>query len=156
MGYVAVEGRGALPFALVHGESLVATASWALGEAGVRILDFNLPWSAVQAASVPLVLHDSLCPLTPVAFLRSAVETAEQGGVVVAMQGETVTSPVVLAADVVAGLDAWPDASDFAGLIRRLSRRFALHPITAPPTGARVTDEASLRALEALVEEPPG
>ena len=41
VGVVPVEGRGSLPFALLHGESLVAVASWALGEAGVELLDFT-------------------------------------------------------------------------------------------------------------------
>ena len=41
VGVVPVEGRGSMPFALLHGESLVAVASWALGEAGVELLDFT-------------------------------------------------------------------------------------------------------------------
>ncbi len=36
VGWVPLEGRGSLPYALLHGESLVAVASWALDEAGRR------------------------------------------------------------------------------------------------------------------------
>jgi hypothetical protein len=37
LGWVPLEGRGSLPFALVHGESLVAAASWAVGDAGIQL-----------------------------------------------------------------------------------------------------------------------
>ena len=36
-GIVVEEGRGALPFHLIHGESLVAAAAWAAGEAGASL-----------------------------------------------------------------------------------------------------------------------
>ena len=39
LGVVVDEGRGSLPFALIHGEALVACAAWAMGEAGVLPLD---------------------------------------------------------------------------------------------------------------------
>ena len=39
LGRVVDEGRGSLPFALVHGEALVTCATWALSEAGVLPLD---------------------------------------------------------------------------------------------------------------------
>ncbi|HET7355706.1 MAG TPA: hypothetical protein VFJ09_03420 [Nocardioidaceae bacterium] len=77
---VPVEGRGSLPFALWHGESLVAVASLALENAGVRLLDFNASWSAVRAAEAPLVVHDPLCPGAPVAFLSSVVTSVRADG----------------------------------------------------------------------------
>ena len=49
VGLVPVEGRGSLPFALLHGESLVAVASWAVGEAGVDLLDFTASWPDLLA-----------------------------------------------------------------------------------------------------------
>ena len=67
---------GSLPFLLVHGESLVAAAAWGLGEAGVTIVDDSVPWEGLVEADEPLVLHDSLCPLTPPDFIaawRSAI-----------------------------------------------------------------------------------
>ena len=79
-----VEGRGSLPFALLHGESLVAVASWALGEAGVELLDFTAPWADVAGPGSRLVVHDPLCPGTPAAFLarggRAAAERRRRGG----------------------------------------------------------------------------
>ena len=84
VGTVLVDGRGSLPFALLHGESLVAAASWALGHAEVRLLDFTDSWDAVRDSGAALVLHDALCPGTPVEFLREAVETAVEQDRVVA------------------------------------------------------------------------
>lgn len=81
---VPVEGRGSLPFALWRGESLVAVASLALENGGVRLLDFNASWSAVCAAEAPLVVHDPLCPGTPVAFLSSVVSSVRPDGPVLA------------------------------------------------------------------------
>ena len=73
VGVVPTDGRGSLPFALMHNEALVAVASWALGEAGVELLDFTAPWSEVVERGLPLAVHDPLCPGTPVDFLRAAV-----------------------------------------------------------------------------------
>ena len=42
--------RGSLPFALVHGEPLVACAAWALGEAGVHLVDLGTEWAALVDA----------------------------------------------------------------------------------------------------------
>ncbi|MCA1656214.1 MAG: hypothetical protein LC713_00590, partial [Actinobacteria bacterium] len=86
---VPVDGRGSLPFALLHGESLVAVASWALAEAGVQLLDFTTSWVAVQARGLPLVVHDPLCAGTPVGFLRQAVALAADGAVVVGVRPVT-------------------------------------------------------------------
>ncbi len=80
LGVVPTEGRGSLPFALWHGESLVAVASWSLAESGVTLLDFTSSWAQVVDASVPLVVHDPLCPTTPVEFLGSVVSAACPGG----------------------------------------------------------------------------
>lgn len=135
LGLVPVEGRGSLPFALVHGESLVAAASWALAAAGVRLYDDRVAFAAVRESGQMLVIHDPLCPLTPVQFLCDAVaECARTGAVTVGVRPVTdtvkqfrpatgagdlgrlgatvdrddlvcVTSPVVLPAAVVAALD---------------------------------------------------
>ncbi|WP_232678227.1 2-C-methyl-D-erythritol 4-phosphate cytidylyltransferase [Nocardioides sp. R-C-SC26] len=79
-GLVLVEERGSLPFALVHGESLVAATAWAAGEAGVSLVDASVPWSELCEAAVEedaaVVLLDSLCPMTPPAFIASCVERA--------------------------------------------------------------------------------
>jgi 2-C-methyl-D-erythritol 4-phosphate cytidylyltransferase len=169
---VPVEGRGSLPFALWRGESLVAVASLALENAGVRLLDFNTPWSAVRAAEAPLVVHDPLCPGTPVAFLSSVVSSVRPDGPVLAgvrpvtdtvkelgggVVGETVdrsglvslASPVVLPAGVVAALPDWPDLTDLPALVASLAERFEVSFVEAPAEGRRIVDESDLRLLAA-------
>ena len=42
LGVVPIDGRGSLPFALVHDESLVAAASWALTTAGAKLFDYDI------------------------------------------------------------------------------------------------------------------
>ncbi len=132
VGRVLDEGRGSLPFALVHGEALVACATWALSEAGVLPLDARTSLDAVVESDLPLVLHDSLCPMTPPAFIESCVRRALAEGAPVAgvrpvtdtvkmldaddphLVGETVdrdrllrvVSPVVVPATVAAGAAA--------------------------------------------------
>ena len=43
MGFVVDEDRGSLPYRLIHGEALVAAAAWAMGEAGVDLVDITVP-----------------------------------------------------------------------------------------------------------------
>jgi 2-C-methyl-D-erythritol 4-phosphate cytidylyltransferase len=175
VGVVPTDGRGSMPFALLHGESLVAAASWALGEAGVDLLDFNEPWTAVRRMGAALVVHDPLCPATPVPFLRSAVDAAREGHVVVGVRPVTdtikrmdagfvgstvdrdslvaVTSPVVLPPGVVAELPDWPDLDDLAALVTWLRERFPVAFVEAPSLGRRVEDEEAVRLLEAIEQE---
>jgi 2-C-methyl-D-erythritol 4-phosphate cytidylyltransferase len=172
LGVVLDEGRGGLPFALVHGEALVACAAWALGEAGVTAVDLGTDWAAVVDAEEPLVLHDSLCPMTPAAFVAQCLARAvELDRVVVAVRpvtdtvkvlhdgfvGETldrdqlhaVVSPVVLPASVVAGLDGWP-TDDLAALVGVLADSHEVELVPAPPEARRVASEDDVRVLEAL------
>ncbi|WGL53101.1 2-C-methyl-D-erythritol 4-phosphate cytidylyltransferase [Nocardioides sp. BP30] len=164
--------RGSLPFALIHGEALVACAVWALGEAGVTPVDFTLPWEAVVEAGQPYVLHDPLCPMTPASFVaRCVTEAVARDVVVVAVRpvtdtvkivadglvGDTldrselveVTSPIVLPASAVARLDELP-SGDFATLAAQLATRFPIHTLEAPAEGRRVADLDDVRVLEAL------
>jgi len=174
VGLVPVEGRGSLPFALLHGESLVATASWALAEAGVELLDFTTSWDEVRACEAALVVHDPLCPATPVPFLVEAVEAATSGGcVVVGVRPVTdtvapvaggvlgppvdrsglvsVASPVVLPAEVVASLPDWPRPLDAPSrLVAALGRSAEVMLLEAPPAARRVVDESDLVLLHAL------
>ena len=173
VGLVPVEGRGSMPFALLHGESLVAVASWALGEAGVQLLDYTASWSEVQAHDAPLVIHDPLCPGTPVTFLAEAVQAAVEGdSVVVGVRPVTdtvktadgdvlgdsvdrsallaVTSPVVIPASVVAALRELPPTDDLADLVAALRVDHEVLLLEAPPVGRRVSDESDLRLVEAL------
>ncbi len=184
LGVVPVDGRGSMPFAMLHHESLVAVASWAMGEAGVELLDFTVGWAdtvaAVVARDAALVIHDPLCPGTPVAFLREAVAAAAESGddsVVVGVRPVTdtvravepsgalgatvdraellaVASPVVIPAAVLATLEEQPDLDDLADLVVALRRDHEVTFLDAPPEARRVADESDVRLLEALL--PPG
>ncbi|MFL6172636.1 MAG: hypothetical protein ACJ716_07055 [Marmoricola sp.] len=172
LGWVPVEGRGSLPFALVHGESLVAAASWAVGEAGVQLVDASATFEQVRSAGRPLLLHDPLCPLTPVDFLVSAVQACVSTDQVVVgfrevtdtikvrdgdLLGATVdrttlrsvTSPVVIPADVLAGLDAL-DSTDLSALVGRLGEVAEIRWLLAPPIARRIAGKEDLVLLEAL------
>lgn len=164
--------RGSLPFALIHGEALVACAAWALGEAGVTPIDLATSWEAVVQSGEPFVLHDPLCPMTPAGFIAACVEAAvAREAVVVGVRPVTdtvktvedglvgrtldrddllaVTSPIVLPPSVVAALDDQP-AGDFATLTTALAARFPVTTLQAPPEGRRVADLDDVRLLEGL------
>ena len=172
LGAVLEAGRGALPFTLVHGEALVACAAWALGESGVTLVDASMDWTALREAGEPFVLHDSLCPMTPAAFIAACVEQAVADDVVVVavrpvtdtvkvvrdgQVGETVdraglhalASPVVLPASVVAALEEAP-GEDLAALVATLSADHQVRWVPAPPAARRVATADDVRALEAL------
>lgn len=174
LGVVPLEGRGSLPYALVHGESLVAAASWALTTAGIELFDWTVPLSEVSASGRVLVVHDPLCPLTPVEFLLEAVAESERtGAVVVGVRPVTdtvkeyddasgrlgatvdrdslvsVASPVVLPATVVATLGELP-TGDLAELVAHLSRRLPVRHLPAPALARRVADVDDLEVLAAL------
>lgn len=177
VGVVPTEGRGSLPFLLYGGESLLALASWALTEAEVQLLDHNAAWTQVQAHEAALVIHDPLCPATPVPYLRSLVRRAgTDPAVLVGVRPVTdtvrrvadgaltetvdrrelvsVASPVVLPAAVVAELPDWPDLTDPAALVERLAERFAVVLVDAPPLARRLADDTDLALLEALAGPP--
>jgi 2-C-methyl-D-erythritol 4-phosphate cytidylyltransferase len=172
VGIVPVDGRGSMPFWLLHGESLVAVASWAMGEAGVDLLDFTASWTDVVARRTALVVHDPLCPGTPVSFLREAVAAATDAVVAgvrpvtdtvrtvdeTEVLGESadrsallaVASPVVIPAAVLATLPGQPSLDDLADLVVALRQRHEVVFLEAPPQGRRIADESDLRLLEAL------
>jgi 2-C-methyl-D-erythritol 4-phosphate cytidylyltransferase len=162
LGSVVEQDRGRLPFALIHGEALVACASWALGDAGVTAVDQGTGWSGLADSGEPFVLHDVLCPMTPASFLAACVATAvERETVVVGVHPvhdgggaaldraaqASVASPVVLPAGVVAALNGLPSL-DFAELVDALRARFPVTYVEAPPAAARVRSLEEVRALE--------
>ncbi len=176
LGVVVEADRGSLPFALLHGEPLVACAAWAMGEAGVRLLDLRTSWDDVRDAGGPLVWHDALCPMVPPGFIRACVRRAVEAGVVVAgvlavtdtvkeivqttagpVVGETLdrdglrrlASPIVIPPVVVAAVDAWP-STDFRSALAALRRIAEVELLEAPPEAARVTGPQDLARLEAL------
>ena len=175
LGRVLDEGRGSLPFALVHGEALVTCATWALSEAGVLPLDARTTMEGVRDAELPLVLHDSLCPMTPPDFIAECVRRAVADGVVVAgfrpvtdtvkvLRGNTlgetvdrdalarVTSPVVVPADRVDGAAALlsDPGIDLAALVEALRADGQVVLLEAPPEAMRVSGPHDVRVLEAL------
>jgi 2-C-methyl-D-erythritol 4-phosphate cytidylyltransferase len=169
---VIEQGRGRLPYALIHSEALVACATWALGESGVTLVDIGTPWAEIAGADEAFVLHDPLCPMTPPEFIAECVRRAvESAGVVAGVRpvtdtvkqvadgvvGETVDrgslvavcSPVVLPASVVAKLGALP-AYDFVELVTQLRRGWPVEFAEAPPAARRVGSLEDLEVLEAL------
>lgn len=154
VGTVPVEGRGSMPFALLEGEALVTIASWTLGHAGVALLDMGTTWAEVVEREAPLVVHDPLCPAVRVELVVAAVETClATGSVVVAVLagdaegGESVVSPVVLPAAVVAQLDEWPDLDDVPAWVASLRRRWPVTFLEAPASARRVADADDLGGL---------
>ncbi len=157
------EHAGSLAFALVHGESLVACAAWALGAAEVHPVDLGTTWEDVVEVEVPFVLHDVLCPLTPPGFIAACVaEAVADDTVVVGVHPVTdtirgadrdrllsVASPLVLPASVVAVLRQAPGGA-LDGVLEQLARDHAVQPVWAPVAARRVGDEEDLRVLAAL------
>jgi 2-C-methyl-D-erythritol 4-phosphate cytidylyltransferase len=176
LGVVVERDRGSLPFALLHGEALVACAAWAMGEAGIQLLDLTTPWSAVGESGLALVWHDALCPAVPPAFIADCLRRSLERDAVVAAalavtdtvkelvagaDGTTVdrnldreglrhlVSPLVLPPGVVATLTDWP-AADFPTALEDLRSDHRVELVAAPPSAARVHDAADLARLEAL------
>jgi 2-C-methyl-D-erythritol 4-phosphate cytidylyltransferase len=176
LGVVLDRNRGSLPYDVIHGEPLVACATWALEAAGVRILDLTTPWDAVQHDGTPLVYHDALCPMTPPAFLVACVRRAVADDAVVAgvlpvtdtvkevvetaagpVVGATrdrdallrLVSPLVLPPSVVEALDDWP-SDDLVESVTRLGRRHPVVWLPAPGPARRVRGPEDLAALAAL------
>ena len=177
LGLVLDEDRGALPYTLIHGEALVACAAWALGEAGVDLVDATVPWDMVVESGEDLVLHDALCPMTPPAFIAACLERSRTTGrpvvgtrpvtdtvkVVVdgaagLVIGETldrdalvaVASPLVIPAVVLATL-AQPPSVDLAVSVAALAAAgHAVDTLEAPPEGRRVSTPDDVRLLDAL------
>jgi len=172
LGWVPLDGRGSLPFALVHGESLVAAASWAVGESGAQLFDASVTFDQVRGSGLPLLIHDPLCPLAPADFLAEAAALCVQTGTVVVgyrpvtdtvkrRTGETlgetvdrgglraVATPVVIPGDVLASLDGL-DTADLARLVAQLADLGTISWLEAPPVARRIAGEADLLVLEAL------
>ena len=177
LGLVLEEGRGALPYALIHGEALVACAAWALGESGVDLADATVSWEGLVESGEDLVLHDALCPMTPPAFLAACLEHARASGRPVVgtrpvtdtvkvvtggdagqLVGETldrdalvaVASPLVLPAAVLATLPQRP-STDLARAVADLAAAgHAVDTMEAPPEGRRVSSADDVRLLDAL------
>ena len=151
----------------------MACAAWALGESGVRLVDATAAWDDIVATGEDLVLHDSLCPMAPPAFIHACLGRARATGhavigvrpvtdtvKVVADQrvGTTldrdallaVTSPLVIPAAVLAQLPVRPHV-DLARAVADLAAAGQpVETLAAPPEGRRVSSAADVRVLDAL------
>ncbi len=179
LGRVLDEGRGSLPYSLVHGEALVAAATWALSEAQVLPLDARTSTDGVLDAigsdGLPLVLHDALCPMTPPEFIAACVRRAVEADVVVAgvlpvtdtvkvlhdgLVGETldrdtlarVVSPIVIPAGVVERVTVLlvDPGPDLTDLVEALRAVATVELLEAPGEAMRVSAPEDLLVLEAL------
>ncbi|SEC40223.1 2-C-methyl-D-erythritol 4-phosphate cytidylyltransferase [Nocardioides exalbidus] len=157
LGMVVDEGRGALPYRLVHGESLVACAAWALGQAGVDLVDASVPWTGIVEAGEDVVVHDALCPLTPPDFIVDCLAAARLTGlpVVGVDPAGALLSPVVLPAPVLVSLPAVP-LPDLDRLVGLLEASYDVQRRVAPPAAARVATDADIAALERLTVPETG
>ena len=163
-----------MPFALIHGEALVACAAWALGESEVDIVDASVPWAGLAESGDDVVLHDSLCPMTPPDFIRACVERArETGRPVVGVRpvtdtvkvvtdgfvGETVdregllaiASPLVIPAEVAAVIDH-PSHDLARAVVDLVAAGHQVETLVAPPEARRVSSVEGVRLLEALTD----
>ncbi|WP_300404074.1 2-C-methyl-D-erythritol 4-phosphate cytidylyltransferase [Nocardioides sp.] len=180
LGIVLVDDRGSLPFALIHGEALVAAAAWSLGESGITPVDLGTQWAGLVDSGEPVVLHDVLCPMTPPSFLAEClIDAVEHQHVVIGVRpvsdtvkqvvdgfvGATldrddlvrVCSPIVLPPAVVAGLDLGPDdLADLAALAAMLRDRYPVRLREAPPEARRVDSADDVAVLEALTAVSEG
>lgn len=151
----------------------MACAAWALGESGVDLVDASVTWEAIAGSGQDLVLHDSLCPMTPPSFIAECLARARSTGRPVVgvrpvtdtvkvvghdLVGETldrdallaVTSPLVLPAAVLAGLAQRPSV-DLARAVADLAAAGQpVDTVQAPPEGRRVGSAEDVRVLDAL------
>lgn len=152
----------------------MACAAWALGESGVDLVDASVLWSGLADSGEDVVLHDSLCPMTPPDFIHACVERArETGRAVVGVRpvtdtvkvvtdgfvGETVdrdgllavASPLVIPAAVAAALERPSD--DLARAVAELvASGHSVETRAAPPEARRVSSAEGVRLLEALTD----
>ncbi len=174
MGFVVDEDRGSLPYRLIHGEALVAAAAWAMGEAGVDLVDVTVPWHVIADLGRALVLHDPLCPMTPPDFIAECARTAiARDAVVVGVRPVTDTVKQVEDGRLGATVDRErTDDGVLAGRAARAGGRRTpgsaderLHraggrpavvvrvvTVDAPPTARRVSSDEDIQVLESLTD----
>lgn len=200
-GVVPLEGRGELPFVDLRGEPLflhavrsllavaevagrvvvtavpeqaeLATASLGRAELAVPVEAASSWWSERTAAGGLVLVHDPLCPLTPVAFLERCLERGNKERAVVAFRPVTdtiktvvgdrvlgtldrdrfgvVSSPVAFAAPVDDPMVA-PPTHDPAAMVGWLGERGDVELIEAPTLARRVEDSSAVAVLACLAD----
>lgn len=133
-------------------------------------------WSGSSTADRALLVHDALCPLVTAEFIGSLLQRAEElpGTPVAAVRGVTdtlkvvvgdritgtidrdslvtVTSPVLVPAELLAGAGEAPPVCDAAALVGWLRARGEVELVRAPSLGRRIGDVRAVRLLESLDE----
>jgi len=172
VGLVPARGRGALPFTLLRGETLVTHTTRALSDAGVRVVAEDTSWASLQALGEHVVLMDPLCPLTPARFVAQLV-AAPGTAVVVGVRPvtdtikqvdddwvgatldrdalATVTSPIVIPSALMGVLEE-PRPDDFSALVTTVREQVDVRLVEAPSIGRRVADDSAVLVLEAVAE----
>jgi 2-C-methyl-D-erythritol 4-phosphate cytidylyltransferase len=173
---------GVVPGAVVRTRSdAVARVRADLEQSGLStpVLDSTSWWGLVRGGPVRhLVVHDPLCPLAPADLLTSLIEraiasatsvaavrpvtdtvkTAAKGRITGTIDRNglvVVASPLVIAADVMAGAavdDDAPPLEDLARTVGWLRARGPLETMNAPSVARRVDDESSVYLLECVDE----
>jgi len=117
-----------------------------------------------------VVVHDPLCPLTPLAWVRDLLDRGREGAVMVAVlpvvdtlkttrEGvvtgtvdrpglHVVSSPIVFPAQAL--VDAIPALGDPAALVDRLRSRHDIELVAAPGLARRVDDQSGIELLAAV------
>jgi hypothetical protein len=127
----------------------------------VTPVDLGTEWAGLVDSGEPVVLHDSLCPMTPAEFIETCLRTAlERDAVAVGvLPGEdgadAVASPVVLPPSVVRACEG-PLPLDFEELVAWLRRDFEVVAVPAPADARRVRTEADVAELERLTRPAAG
>ncbi|WP_307854184.1 2-C-methyl-D-erythritol 4-phosphate cytidylyltransferase [Nocardioides palaemonis] len=144
-----------------------------MGEAGVDLVDATVAWDVLVESGRDLVLHDSLCPMTPSAFIASCLERARETGrptvgtrpvtdtvkvVADGLVGETldrddllaVASPLVVPAAVLADLAQRPSSNLARAVADLAAAGQPVETVAAPPEARRVASADDVRLLEAL------
>ena len=141
----------------------------------VRLLTVEDWWSRLPATPGDLLVHDPGCPLAPPSFLADVRRRGGRPGVsLVAFRPVTdtvktvvadriagtidrerlaaVASPILVAADVLAGSRAGPPppVADFARLTGWLRARGQVELVKAPSLGRRVENAAAVTLLECV------
>ncbi len=160
-----------------HGEVPRVTREVARWQRDTRVVEGDEWWDAVRDdRDRGLIAHDVLCPLVGADFIRSVVDrsrvrphvsfvgvqavtdtlkTVIDGtirGTIDRERVATVTSPVLIAAEVLQSLDGPPPVADFAEVVTWLRERGEVELVKAPSLGRRLEGERGIHLLESLDE----
>ena len=166
-----------LPFALVHGEPLVACAAWALGEAGVFLVDLGTGWEAHRGRRCAVRAARRAVPADAAGVpgrVRRPRRRTVRGDGRASARSPTPSRSCTTAWSAPPSTAArcsrwshrsccrprsWPRSTACRPPTSRrswptLAERFPVETLEAPAEARRVADEVDLRVLEALTAPP--